>query len=107
MDYRELFRNALEPYNDSTPSINIDIDLYKGDIIDIDCSKYLTLGDYGKFHRLLHLNDHTECLINLTNREYIKVIPISLKNEIKTFKKKKFNLTKYIRKDYIYKYSLS
>ena len=106
MDYRELFRNALEPYNDPDSGININVELNKGDIIDIDCSKYLNLGNYGKLHRLLHLIDHTECLINLTNREYIKVIPISLKNEIKDFKKK-FNLKKYVRKEYIYKYSLS
>lgn len=103
MDYREIFRNALQSYEKIPTHINLN----KGDIIDIDHTKYLVLHPYGKFYRLLHFISMREYLVNLKKKNFIRVMPNTTKDDIKTFKRKKFNLNRYIRKEYIYKYSLS
>tara|TARA_B110000208_G_C11724645_1_gene414068 strand:+ start:298 stop:609 length:312 start_codon:yes stop_codon:yes gene_type:complete len=103
MDYREIFRNALQSY-EKIPNNSY---LNNGDIIDMASNKYLVLQPYGKFHRLLHLVSMKEYLVNLSNKNFIRMMPNTLKRDIKNYKKKKFNLNRYIRKEYIYKYSLS
>ena len=111
MDYRKLFREALEVDADelkktygnriikkpTKQSANVNIN----DIIDIDGTRYLVLYSYGKFHKLLNLDEGYKQLINLNLKKITVVIPNILKKEIHAYEKPEFNLDKYYRNGYL------
>ena len=103
MDYRQLFRDALEVEANriikkpTKPPVNVAIN----DIIDIDGTRYLVLYSYGKFHKLLNLDGGYEQLINLNNKEHNILMPSMLKKEIHAYEKPDFNLDKYYRNGYL------
>jgi len=111
MDYRKLFRDALEAeanelktlHNNiinkkpTKPPVNVAIN----DIIDIDGTHYLVLYGYGKFHKLLNLDGGYEQLLNLGIKQYNILIPNMLKKELLEYEKPEVNLDKYYRNGYL------
>jgi len=111
MDYRKIFRDALETnanelkkqqYNrnikkspGTTPEANIN------DIIDVEDCRYLVLHKYGKFHKLLNLDEGREHVINLDTKDVIVVIPDILKKHIRSYEKPEVNLERYYRNKYL------
>ena len=97
MDYREIFRKALDSYEIEKKKVDVAIN----DIIDINNIRYLVLHKYGKFHKLLNMDDGYEHLINLEKKDIIIVISNKLKHQIHTYVKPEFNLERYYRNRYL------
>jgi len=111
MDYRKLFRDALEAEANELKTLHNNIIIKKptkppvnvaiNDIIDIDGTHYLVLYGYGKFHKLLNLDGGYEQLLNLGIKKYNILMPNMLKKEILAYEKSELNLDKYYRNGYL------
>jgi hypothetical protein len=111
MDYRKLFRDALEAEANELKTLHNNIIIKKptkppvnvkiNDVIDIDGTRYLVLYGYGKFHKLLNLDGGYEQLINLDIKQYNILMPNMLKKELLEYEKPEVNLDKYYRNGYL------
>jgi len=99
MDYRKILRDALSSC-EITKSYKYECEV--NDIIDVNFHKYLVLHKYGKFHKVLNLEDSYEQLIKLENKNYVVVIPNKLKKEITEYQKPELDIERYYRKNYLY-----
>ena len=102
MDYRKIFCDVLDTgcQNNKTVPSNL-ICLEKGDIVEIDDIKYLVLKPYGKFHRLYHMIDCYEYVVNLNKRPFSLILPYKLKEEIIKYEKKDLNIKNYLINNYL------
>tara|TARA_B110000879_G_C11113395_1_gene488413 strand:- start:325 stop:681 length:357 start_codon:yes stop_codon:yes gene_type:complete len=111
MDYRKLFRDALEAEANELKTLHDNkiikkttkqpVNVAINDIIDIDGTHYLVLYGYGKFHKLLNLDGGYEQLINLDIKQYNILMPNMLKKELLEYEKPEVNLDKYYRNGYL------
>jgi hypothetical protein len=104
MDYREIFRNALDCDNKNIYNLcnkkTHPEQLNTGDIIDINNMKYLVLYKYGKFHKLLCIEEYREQLTDLKKHDFILVLSNKIKDRIKEYEKKDLTISRYVVNNY-------
>ena len=104
MDYREIFRNALDCDNKNIYNLcnkkTHPEQLNTGDIIDINNMKYLVLYKYGKFHKVLCIEEYREQLTDLKKHDFILVLSNKIKDRIKEYEKKDLTISRYVVNNY-------